>query len=89
MDQKNQQWIYVKRPEGEVTEEHYSLRSAEIRLPGEGEVVLEIDFWSVDPYIRIQQSQYNTWEAPHPLDTVQGSGTVGHVIASKGTQGCL
>eukprot|EP00007_Cunea_sp_BSH-02190019_P001840 CAMPEP_0174237592 /NCGR_PEP_ID=MMETSP0417-20130205/8555_1 /TAXON_ID=242541 /ORGANISM="Mayorella sp, Strain BSH-02190019" /LENGTH=318 /DNA_ID=CAMNT_0015316363 /DNA_START=36 /DNA_END=989 /DNA_ORIENTATION=- len=83
MDQKNQQWIYVKRPEGEVTEEHYNLRESEIRQPEDGEVVLEIDYWSVDPYIRIQQSQFNTWEEPHPLNTVQGCGTVGHVIASN------
>jgi len=47
------------------------------------EVLIEGKFYSVDPYMRIQQSSKDSWEAPHPLETVQGGGVVGIVIKSK------
>ncbi|MBX9693488.1 MAG: NADP-dependent oxidoreductase, partial [Cyanobacteria bacterium] len=61
----NRQWIYIKRPTARVTSEHYELREAEI--PGTlsaNEVLFKAQFISVDPYMRIQQHQSNTWEAP-------------------------
>jgi len=51
----NKLWLYVKRPEGEVTQEHYSLVEKPAAQPGEGEVLLQALFISVDPYMRIQQ----------------------------------
>ena len=80
----NRQWIYIKRPTARVTSEHYELREAEI--PGTlsaNEVLFKAQFISVDPYMRIQQHQSNTWEAPHPLNTVQGAATVGTVVATN------
>ncbi len=80
---KNKQWIYVKRPEQRVSEEHYELREND--LPGElakNEVIVKAKYISVDPYMRIQQAARNTWERPHPIGTVQGAGVVGQVVAS-------
>ena len=79
-------WIYAKRPEGEVTSEHYTLEQEEIPTEDQlenGEILIKTLYCSVDPYMRIQQSSLNTWEAPHPLGQVQGSGTIGRVIYSK------
>lgn len=85
----NKQWIYVKRPEGEVTEEHYKLVKTPVPQLGEGEVLLKALFITVDPYMRIQQAATNTWEAPHPLNKVQGAGAVGEVLVSNDTTGRL
>ena len=46
------------------------------------ECIVEMKYYSVDPYMRIQQAMRDTWEPPHPLNVVQGGGTVGVVIAS-------
>jgi NADPH-dependent curcumin reductase CurA len=67
-----QQWVYVKRPEGDepIGESHYEYRESVASLPAElndGDVFVEALYLTVDPYMRIQQSASNTWEAPHPL----------------------
>lgn len=75
-------WIYMARPEAEVAPEHYRLETEEIKFrPGHDEVVVEGRFWSVDPYMRIQQSAKDTWEAPHPINEVQGGSVVGQVVS--------
>ncbi|OAJ54930.1 NADP-dependent oxidoreductase [Paraburkholderia ginsengiterrae] len=79
----NRQWIYVKRPEGRVGPEHYELR--EEVLVGNlaaNEVIVRASIISVDPYIRIQQHERNTYDVPHPLGIVQRAGVVGQVVAS-------
>lgn len=75
-------WIYAARPDTEVGGRHYRMDAEEIALdPGPGEVAVEARYWSVDPYMRIQQSALDTWEAPHPLGEVQGGAVVGRVVA--------
>lgn len=81
---RNRQWIYKKRPTGRVTNEHYELR--EVELPNEladNEVLVEAKYFTVDPYMRVQQSESNSWEAPHPLGIVQRGGVVGQVVDSR------
>ncbi len=75
-----QQWIYAQRPDTAVGAEHYRLEPiSDLAAPVRGEVIVEGRYWSVDPYMRIQQSAGNTWEAPHPVGEVQGGAVVGQV----------
>ena len=78
------QWLYRRHPEGLVGPEHYELVTVPLATGlSEGEVLVEAAFWSVDPYMRINQSRRPTYdEHPHPLDAVQGAGVVGRVLAS-------
>jgi NADPH-dependent curcumin reductase CurA len=46
-------------------------------------VLIAARYISVDPYMRIEQSKLDTWEAPHPLGAVQGSAVVGQVVQSN------
>ncbi len=80
---KNMQWVYTKRPSLEVTSENYTLQETTINPNNlhTGEVVIKSLFFSVDPYMRIQQSAKNSWEAPHPINEVQSGAVVGEVIA--------
>jgi NADPH-dependent curcumin reductase CurA len=84
---RNKQWVYVKRPTGRVTSEHYELRENE--LPEDlsiNEVLIRARYISVDPYMRIQQAERNSFDPPHPLGIVQQAGVVGQVISSKNQQ---
>ena len=76
--------MYVARPEGRVSNANYALETEQIDPTSlaANEIIVKMDYISVDPYMRIQQAARDTWEAPHPLNTVQGAGTIGHVIAS-------
>ncbi|MCW3479426.1 NADP-dependent oxidoreductase [Neisseriaceae bacterium JH1-16] len=79
----NRQWFYVKRPEGRVGPEHYELRDSV--LPAElarNEVIVQAHYFSVDPYMRIQQHERDTYDVPHSLGIVQQGGVVGRVVAS-------
>ena len=79
----NTQWIYVRRPEGRVGPEHYEPRTGPLDpAVSANEVLVEVRFISVDPYMRIQQATRDTYDVPHPLGIVQRAGTVGQVKAS-------
>ncbi|MBV9331179.1 MAG: NADP-dependent oxidoreductase, partial [Alphaproteobacteria bacterium] len=36
----NRQWIYARKPEGQVGPEHFELREDRVGEPGEGEVLV-------------------------------------------------
>ncbi len=74
-------WLYVKRPENDLTPDCYQRvdQTLETTL-ARNEVLLQARYWSVDPYMRIQQSAGDTWEEPFPLNTVQGGGVVARVM---------
>ncbi len=79
----NEQWIYARRPERRVGPEHYERRATALDpAVAANEVVVEVRYVSVDPYMRIQQATRDTYDVPHPLGIVQRAGTVGQVVAS-------
>jgi NADPH-dependent curcumin reductase CurA len=84
MQADNRQWIYHRHPEGLVGPEHYELRTESLSTElSAGEVLVQATYWSVDPYMRINQSLKPTYnELPHALNTVQTAGVVGQVLAS-------
>src|SRR3954462_2658715 len=83
----NRQWYYVKRPQARVSGEHYQLREAELDATlARNEVLVRHRYISVDPYMRIQQAERNTYDLPHPLGIVQRAGTVGQIAASNSSQ---
>jgi NADPH-dependent curcumin reductase CurA len=45
-------------------------------------VLIASQYFSVDPYMRIQQAKRDTYDVPHPLGIVQQGGVVGKVVAS-------
>jgi NADPH-dependent curcumin reductase CurA len=77
-------WLYQRHPQGLVGPEHYELVTAEMPTAlSAGEVLVRAKYWSVDPYMRINQSLKPTYNAlPHALGTVQTAGVVGEVMAS-------
>jgi len=81
---QQQQWIYKSRPEARVSKSHYELVKSDISpVLALNEVLVEARFVSVDPYMRIQQAAKPNWEAPHPLNTVQGAAVVSQIVESN------
>jgi len=82
---QNSQWIYKRHPDGIVGPEHYELRQLALDTElSAGEVLVQSQFISVDPYMRINQSLKPTYnELPHALNTVQSAGVVARVLASS------
>lgn len=85
MNPVNRQWIYLRHPDGLVGPEHYELRESPVpEALAAGEVLVEARYWSVDPYMRINQSKKPTFnDEPHPLGAVQTAGVVGQVLRSN------
>jgi NADPH-dependent curcumin reductase CurA len=89
-DQKNQQWWYIKRPEAEVGPEHYELRDTTLSTSlADNELLVRALYFSVDPYMRIQQAARHTWEEPHPLPAIQQGTVVAEVLQSNDESGHL
>ncbi|MHA7057285.1 NADP-dependent oxidoreductase [Aquimarina sp. M1] len=80
---KNKQWIYSKRPKKLVDKQHYTLQASAISVSDlkPGQALLKSIYFSIDPYMRIQQSKSNTWEEPHPIGAVQGGAVVAKIVA--------
>jgi NADPH-dependent curcumin reductase CurA len=84
MNYQNRLWIYATRPDGRVGNDHYVLREETMTdALSINEVLVRARYISVDPYMRIQQAERNTYDVPHPLGIVQRAGVVGQVIASN------
>jgi hypothetical protein len=81
----NRQWLYRRHPQGLVGPEHYELVTTPLATAlSAGEVLVQARWWSVDPYMRINQSLKPTYnELPHALDAVQTAGVVARVLASS------
>ena len=81
---QHRQWIYSRHPGGLVAQDHYALRSEPLSLDiSTGEVLVQAEYISVDPYMRINQSKKPTYNSePHPLGVVQSAGAVGRVLVS-------
>ncbi|MBX9685209.1 MAG: NADP-dependent oxidoreductase [Candidatus Obscuribacterales bacterium] len=84
---RNKQWIYRKRPVGRVSHEHYELAENSLAPDiADNEVLVQSRYISVDPYMRIQQAERNSWEEPHPLDIVQRAGVIAQVVESRSSK---
>ena len=53
-----------------LSDDCYKLVESSVSHVGKEEVLVRAKFISVDPYMRIQQSVADSWEKPHPLNTV-------------------
>ncbi len=71
------------RPRGAATPDDFSLRTVEVREPGEGEVTVRNSVLSVDPYMRGRMNDAQSYIPPFELDEPLQGGAVGRVVASR------
>ncbi|HCG41076.1 MAG TPA: NADP-dependent oxidoreductase [Pseudomonas sp.] len=80
---KNRQYLLAKRPEGVVTEETFRLIETELEAVGEGEILVENLYLSLDPAMRGWLSTAKSYIPPVQVGEVMRALGVGRVIESR------
>lgn len=78
----NTRILLASRPHGEPTIENFTVESAPIPEPGDGEVLLRTIYLSLDPYMRGRMNAGRSYASPVDVGAVMEGGTVAEVIAS-------
>lgn len=73
----------ANRPVGKPTKSDFNIQTIEKPVPGEGEILLEAKFVSVDPYMRGRMSDAESYIAPFELNKPIEGGIVAKVVKSK------
>lgn len=82
-DFTHQRILLASRPTGSPVLENFRLDHAPVPEPSLGQVLLEILYLSLDPYMRGRMSAAKSYAAPVDIDAVMEGGTVARVIASR------
>ena len=73
----NQKWVLAKRPTGEPTEDCFRLEEESVGEISEGEILVEIKYLSLDPYMRGRMSAAKSYVEPVEVGEVMEGGVVG------------
>ncbi len=74
---------FVKRPVGMVGVDSFRIESSRLSDLAQGDVLVQIRYLSVDPYMRGRMNDNRSYVAPFALNTVMTGGAVGQVIQSR------
>jgi len=80
---RNTQVILSSRPVGVPGPEHFSLREVPVGTPGEGQVLVRLTHWSVDPAMRGLANDVPNYSPPVAIGDPMRAFAVGDVIASR------
>jgi hypothetical protein len=78
----NRQLKLVARPDGSVKRSDFALSEAAVPAPAEGQVVVRVQYLSLDPAMRGWMSDRPSYLPPVPLGEVMRAIGVGRVVAS-------
>ena len=79
----NTQILLASRPHGEPQPQDFHINSAPVPEPADGQVVVETNWLSLDPYMRGRMNDAKSYAPPVAIGSVMVGGTVGTVVASK------
>lgn len=82
-DKKNHRIVLASRPTGKPTPENFRIEETPLPAPAEGQVLLEILYLSLDPYMRGRMSAGRSYAKPVEVGAVMEGGTVARVLASR------
>lgn len=85
MSTQMQHIVLASRPDGAPTPDNFRLESKDIPTPGAGEVLVEVQYMSLDPYMRGRMDDAKSYAAPVPIGGTMEGGSVGRVIDANGT----
>jgi len=80
---KNRQWTLASRPKGAPTRENFKWVEGDIPEPGEGEVLAQTLFLSLDPYMRGRMDDGPSYAQPVPIGGVMEGESVARVVKSN------
>lgn len=80
---KNQRIFLASRPQGLPTAANFRFEASDLPEPGDGQILLEILYLSLDPYMRGRMSDAKSYAEPVEIGDVMEGGTVARVVASR------
>lgn len=83
MADQNRQLVLVERPLTTVEDHHFEMRSAPVAEPGDGEVVVKVDWIGFDPTQRGWLNDVPSYIPPVQIGEVMRASGVGTVVASR------
>jgi len=83
LENKNRQIIFAKRPNGLPDQSTFELRETNIPELMPGEVVVQANFLSVDPYMRGRMKEEKSYAKPFELGKPLLGKVIGEVVKSK------
>ncbi|MEM9969045.1 MAG: NADP-dependent oxidoreductase [Pseudomonadota bacterium] len=82
MTSQMQQIVLASRPDGAPKQENFRLETAPIPTIRDGEILVEVQYMSLDPYMRGRMDDAKSYAAPVPIGGKMEGGSVGKVLAS-------
>jgi NADPH-dependent curcumin reductase CurA len=79
---KARQIVLAARPQGKPQLTDFRLEETQVPTPGVGQVLLEVQYLSLDPYMRGRMDDRKSYAASTPLGAVMPGETVAKVVAS-------
>jgi NADPH-dependent curcumin reductase CurA len=80
---KNRKILLVQRPVEMFTESCFEVVEEAVPEPGEGEAVVQIEYFSLDPAMRGWARDERSYLPPVPIGDVMRSGAAGRIVASN------
>ncbi|MEM6681652.1 MAG: NADP-dependent oxidoreductase [Pseudomonadota bacterium] len=80
---KRQSWRLVRRPDGEISDDDLSFAQEDIPPLADGDILVDVDYISVDATNRIWMSDADQYMPPVKIGDIMRAGVAGKVIASR------
>ncbi len=80
---QNRAVVLKRRPQGEIQQDDLVLESRPVRPPGEGEVVAQVLWLSLDPYMRPRMNDAKSYMDPIGIDEPIVGESVARVVESR------
>jgi NADPH-dependent curcumin reductase CurA len=80
---ENRQFRLIRRPVGHVKRDDFEFRTEPARAPEAGEIMVGVEYLSLDPAMRGWMNEGKSYIAPVKLGDVMRAGGVGTIIESK------
>src|SRR5262249_60747124 len=76
------QIVLAARPKGKPRPTDFRLEETQIPTPGSGQVLLQVQYLSLDPYMRGRMDDRESYAPPTPLGGIMPGESVATVVAS-------
>ncbi|MBT4890019.1 MAG: hypothetical protein HON65_10750 [Rhodospirillales bacterium] len=81
----NRSIVLKSRPTGEMSTEHFEVREVQSPDPGDGDIMIQLQYLSIDPYLRGKMNDGKSYTEPFAIGGVIENSAIGQVIASRNT----
>ena len=82
MQETTRQWHLAERPQGEPDASCFELEESDVPEPAPGELLVRVNYLSVDPYMRGRMNAGESYAEPWGVGDVLKGGVVGEVVDS-------